>query len=189
MAGFPDDHGTWREIAPRFASTHTIITLCMPDYDQGALASYWGYPFGTIVKMMDRSIDHNVSADQPITLVAHDWGAYIAYLYLAMLQKRGDKRVEQFVVLDVGIFNLIQMPLLTQAVIVGYQLWLALCFLVGRLLFTLLGDIMLGVYPWSLIGPTPFETKMPTRTSKVSQVSRSLYRHSSRSIQNLASFD
>jgi pimeloyl-ACP methyl ester carboxylesterase len=171
MAGFPDDHGTWREIAPRFASTHTTITLCMPDYDQHALASYWGYPFDAIVKMMDRAIDHNVSTDQPITLVAHDWGAYIAYLYLDVLQKRGDERVERFVVLDVGMFNLLQMSLLSQAVIVCYQLWLAFCFLVGRCSFTLLGDIMLGVYPWSFIGPTPYETKMPTRTSAASVVS------------------
>ena len=57
LAGFPDDHGTWQEIAPRFASTHSVVTLCMPDYDSTSLGSYWGYSFDTIVSMLERTLE------------------------------------------------------------------------------------------------------------------------------------
>lgn len=56
MAGWPDDHGTWSAVAPRFAKSHTIITLCMPDYDKPKPTRWWGWKFGEIASMLDDTL-------------------------------------------------------------------------------------------------------------------------------------
>ena len=30
LAGFPDDHGSWHALAPRFTGTHTVAVACWP---------------------------------------------------------------------------------------------------------------------------------------------------------------
>lgn len=94
-------------------------------------------------------------------------GAYIAYLWLEKLKQQDDKTVKRFIVLDVGMFKPEQMPALNMLTIACYQSYLAFVFFLSRALPTLLGDIMLALYPWGWFGPCPDEEKygMPTRTS------------------------
>eukprot|EP00951_Prasinocladus_malaysianus_P039224 scaffold437442_cov41-Prasinocladus_malaysianus.AAC.1 len=56
MSGFPDDHGSFSDVVPKLESSHSLVTLCMPDYDTKALQQYWGYGFQQITDMMAEAI-------------------------------------------------------------------------------------------------------------------------------------
>lgn len=152
------------KLAPRFAASHTVITLCLPDLDKRQLARYWGYSFETLVDMLDATLRQLVPRGHPIVLVAHDWGAFVATKYLGREDK--STQVEKYVCLDVGIGLSGGVSGILAAGC--YQMYLAGAFLLGRILPTVAGDLMMYVYPWKLIGPCPhdIETGLSnTRTS------------------------
>ena len=94
-----------------------------------------------------------------ITLVAHDWGAFAAY---AMIGRRPEL-FERAVMFDIGLITPKLLPKLSWLVIGLYQWWLALSFVVSQVLpivGTLVGDVMLGVFPWRLVGPCPHDAKV-----------------------------
>mmetsp|Transcript_34387 Transcript_34387/g.97409 ORF Transcript_34387/g.97409 Transcript_34387/m.97409 type:complete len:315 (-) Transcript_34387:317-1261(-) len=161
LAGFPDDHGTWSMIAPRFASTHTVVSMCMPDYDTKELQRYWGYPIPKIVDMLEESMKEAVPEGDKATLVVHDWGAFIGLQYL--LREASLKCVDRLVLMDVGPKP--KGSLGNWVAIITYQTYLSTAFLVSRLTLNIFGDIMMALFPWKLIGPCPYETVMPPRTS------------------------
>ncbi|KAK3281856.1 hypothetical protein CYMTET_10377 [Cymbomonas tetramitiformis] len=155
LAGFPDDHGSWLELAPRFNSTHSIVVTCMPDYDKKKLDKPWGYGFEEIVDMLSRVINKHTCESESVTLVAHDWGAFVAILYA----NKYPDAIKNLITLDVGLGAPIGL------VTVTYQLWLAIAFIFSQLWLGTIGDLMMLLFPWKLIGPCPYETKIPKRLS------------------------
>ena len=73
--GYPDDHAVWDLVADRLAADHHVVT-----YDvRGAGASgvpddRAGYRLEALVADLGAVVDA-VSPDQPVHLVAHDWGS------------------------------------------------------------------------------------------------------------------
>ena len=93
-----------------------------------------------------------------VTLVVHDWGAFVCYRFVAM----HPEMVEAVVALDVAfgadhtpLADALAAPLDTARnllLIAGYQGWLILAFVVSQLLSGLLADVMVGFYPWKWVG-------------------------------------
>lgn len=136
MAGFPDDHGTWDEIAPRFASTCTVVSMVMPDYDTGSLARYWGHSLPQIADMLEATLSDVVPDGDKATLVAHDWGAAVAMMYLKRPQALG--KVDRLVLMDVGPSP--DRSFRNAVAILTYQTYLSLAFLVGRCTLDIFGE-------------------------------------------------
>ena len=70
---------------------------------------------------------------------------------------------ERAVMFDIGLITPKLLPKLSWLVIGLYQWWLALAFVVSQVLpivGTLVGDVMLGVFPWRLVGPCPHDAKV-----------------------------
>lgn len=163
LPGFPDDFAAFEGLASKYRATHTVIQTCFPGFDLsvksvggGALAQRWGYSFVDVVAMLRETI-LAVSGEAKVTLVAHDWGAFTAYLFAAA----HPELLNAMVTLDVGHVSFLRLSPWYALVICGYQLWLVSCFIVSQLLSSILGDIMMGLYPWSFVGPCPYETVVP----------------------------
>jgi len=161
LSGFCDDHGSFSEVVPSFQDSHTVVTMVMPDYDTQELSSFWGYNLGEITKMFSTSLDELVPEGDKATLVAHDWGAAVAQIYL---HAAGNQRVDRLVLMDVGAK--IPTDAANMRAVMPYQLWLSFSFLIERCTLPIIGTLMAFVlFPWKAIGPCPYETKMPKRTS------------------------
>lgn len=135
MSGFPCDHGSFAEVVPHFQHSHTVVTLVMPDYDTPALSSFWGYSVAEISQMLRATLDDLVPEGDKAMLVAHDWGAAIAQVYLQ--SAAGSQRVDRLVLMDVG--NRIPTDTKNTLAVMPYQLWLALSFLVERCTLPIIG--------------------------------------------------
>ena len=75
----------------------------------------------------------------------------------------GEELFERAVMFDIGLITPKLLPKLSWVVIGLYQWWLALAFVVSQVLpivGTLVGDVMLGVFPWRLVGPCPHDAKV-----------------------------
>ena len=57
LGGFPDDKGVWSLFAPRFAETHALVLLCLPEYDRPNLSRFWGYSVQEIEALLASVID------------------------------------------------------------------------------------------------------------------------------------
>lgn len=146
-----------------------VIQTCFPGYDLsttsvggGKLAQRWGYSFEEVVARL-RGTVLAAGEGKPVTLVAHDWGAFVAYLFAAA----HPELLSAMVTLDVGHMSLRQLSPWDALVICGYQLWLVCVFVVSQLLSSVLGDVMLGLYPWSWVGPCPYETNVPRNPREI----------------------
>ena len=152
LAGFPDDHGTWSLIGARFEETHTVVSMCMPDYDTGALQSYWGYSIPRIVDMLEESMKEAVPEGDKATLMIHDWGAFVGQQYL--LRESSLKCVDRLVLLDIGQ----RIP--HHALTLVYQLYLASAFLVSRLTLDIFGKAMKHISPFACQYTSPSLIKL-----------------------------
>lgn len=73
---------------------------------------------------------------QAVTVVGHDWGAYLAYL----LEQKHPELVSRIVALDIG-GHFEPRSVLHACFFVGYQTWLAAAFLIGHTVRPL-GDVL-----------------------------------------------
>ena len=165
LAGFPDDQSSFNKVAPAFEDTHTVVKLCMPDYDKRKLGRFLGYPFYEILESLHALLSLYKQKNGELTLVGHDWGSFICQLYV----HRFPETVDRLVLLDVGYINPKRATLHTLVVFLSYQTWLCFSFLLGRLTFTILGDIMMGIYPWRLIGPCPHEDELGVPLNRLAE--------------------
>jgi pimeloyl-ACP methyl ester carboxylesterase len=110
---------------------------------------------------------NNGSGPKAVTLISHDWGAFLTYQFT----KSYPEMVEAIVSLDVGMGACAVDPfdVTNLLVIFAYQSYLIICFIVSQLLpfGSFFGDIMLGLYPWKWIGPTPHEYKVPRPLNEI----------------------
>ena len=135
-----------------------IMTLCNMSLwkkarwpGTGKLYKFFGYSHDEVVDRALATVE-SAAPGRKITLVAHDWGAFAAY---AMIGRRPEL-FERAVMFDIGLITPKLLPKLSWLVIGLYQWWLALAFVVSQVLplvGTLVGDAMLGVFPWRRVGP------------------------------------
>jgi pimeloyl-ACP methyl ester carboxylesterase len=109
-----------------------------------------------------------------VTVVAHDWGSFVAFLFVTA----HPSSVEAFVALDVGMVTPLKLGPFTALVIVGYQTWLALVFVLSQLfagggaplswlhrLANVAANVAMLLYPWQAVGPCPREWAQPRPAS------------------------
>ena len=162
LSGFPDDERSFEKVAKKFERTHTTICLALPGFSasQRQKIPRWGYDFDEIVRAMDRTIKSVVGPSKRVAcLVGHDWGSVISFLYCER------HAVEKFVTLDVGIaWN--DLSWTSFIIIAAYLTTLALAFLCRALGLSFLGFIIVSIFPYTLIGPIPYETHLPARATE-----------------------
>jgi len=151
MSGFPDDHNSFQKVAPSFESSHTIIRINMPDYEKTKLTRFWGFPFYEILESLHEIILSVANKRGQVCLVGHDWGSFVSQLYIS----RFPNTVDKLFLLDVGHVNPRKTSRSNLLIILAYQSWIVMSFLVGRVTTTLIGDLMMAFYPWSAVGPCP----------------------------------
>lgn len=123
MQGWPDDASVWDDMVAALRDRYRCVRFNMPNYP-GAAYRRWGYTHEEIVEGVARCI-REVSPDRPVTLIAHDWGAFWAY----RVQDSHPSLVSRMVAMDVG-------PDLkptggAMVFTATYQLWLASAFVIG----------------------------------------------------------
>jgi pimeloyl-ACP methyl ester carboxylesterase len=123
VQGWPDDHTLWDECVAALRDRYRCVRVDLPNY-QRAEYRRWGFSNDAIVEGIAACI-RKVSPERPVTVVAHDWGAWWTY----MLYIRHRDLVSRIVALDVAP-HLWPTPR-EAAIIVLYQGWLITAFVVG----------------------------------------------------------
>jgi len=164
FSGYPDLFNSFEKVYPAFESTHHIVLCVMPDYEKNGTSTFFGRTFEETVASLHEKVQQclDVGGAGSVMLVGHDWGSYVAQRYVVT----HPDTISKLVLLDVGSGE----PKLSYLpVMVAYQLWSALIFIVSRIpiLGKFLGLILAAVFPWRMIGPCPHETKVPFKQEHI----------------------
>jgi pimeloyl-ACP methyl ester carboxylesterase len=146
LSGFPDSSDSWNRLAAQFEKTHHVITLAMPDYESKHLRQWWGYSMTDIMNGLVAVIEPHVKRGSSIHLVGHDWGAAICMMY----SQAYSNTITKLVLLDIGERKAVCWRSLS------YMLFLSWIFLVSRV-SDILALLCIGLYPWGMLGPCPYE--------------------------------
>ena len=161
MAGFPDcQQSSWGSLLPEeLGKTHRLIFLCFPGYEIPAkLERRWGYSFQELISIVHDTLEHLGLTAKPgsFYLVAHDWGAALAQMYLTQYPTAASK----LVLCDIGNKNDFYSAK-ELLVIVLYQIIFALSYVLSQLIAVSLGEFIVAVYAVSGIakhtGPCPHD--------------------------------
>jgi len=123
VQGWPDDHTLWDELVALLRDRYRCVRVDMPNYGD-AEQQRWGYSHEQMVLGL-AALVRQVSPGRPVTLVAHDWGAYWGYA----LHHRHPELVKRIVGLDVAPH--FQPSPLEGLFIATYQSWLMAAFVAG----------------------------------------------------------
>lgn len=124
--GWPDDASLWRRQVAALQAEYRCVLLTLPNFGARPVKA-GGFNFPELVGILARTI-RAVQPQGKVTLVTHDWGAYIGYL----LEQAHPERIERIIAMDVG--GHAGTPGLKAALmIIGYQWALVFCWLVGGL--------------------------------------------------------
>jgi pimeloyl-ACP methyl ester carboxylesterase len=123
VQGWPDDHRLWDDMVALLRDRYRCVRVDLPNYGDAERAR-WGFSHDAIVEGLARCIRQE-SGGKPVTIVAHDWGAFWTYL----LHHRHPELVGRLVALDIGAY---MKPTPREiAYIMAYQWWLAAAFIAG----------------------------------------------------------
>lgn len=118
--GWPDDSSVWSKQIEHFKGQYNCVPLTLPGF--GDQEDQKDFP-----ELIDFLVQEISKLQTPVTLVAHDWGAYLAYL----VEQKNPTLIKAIVGLDVGghvvprnIQELVFMP--------SYQIWLASAWLMRK---------------------------------------------------------
>ena len=121
--GWPDDESLWCHQVDILKTRYRCVAVTLPNYG-ASVDRNGGCDFDEIVERLNRTVT-DLSCDR-VTLITHDWGAYIGYLY----EKKYPERVRTMIAMDVG--GHVQLSAISQiAMFVSYQWTLISLWLVG----------------------------------------------------------
>jgi cis-3-alkyl-4-acyloxetan-2-one decarboxylase len=123
VQGWPDDSTLWNEQVALLSTHYRCVRVDLPNYGRAPRVR-WGYETDEIVGALAECI-REASPDAPVTLIAHDWGAYWGY----MVHHRYPDRIARLVGLDVAPHY--QPTFVAGLGLVLYQSWLWAAFLIG----------------------------------------------------------
>jgi len=94
--GWPDDASLWRHQVAALAKSHRCVRITLPNFGARAVKA-GGFNFAELLTMLSATLDE-VQPTGRVTLVTHDWGAYLGYL----LEQSRPRRIDRMVALDIG---------------------------------------------------------------------------------------
>ncbi|WP_396433739.1 alpha/beta fold hydrolase [Limnohabitans sp.] len=152
LHGWPDTRALWDGTVLALQDRFACARLTLPGFEQGPSAT-------SLDEMCDllRQIVDRISPDQAVVLLLHDWGCIFGYEF-AM---RHPTRVSRVVAVDVGDHNsralLREWGAKEKLAVMGYQLWLAVAWLLGHRFSPSTGTRMTRAMARWLRCPTPPE--------------------------------
>jgi pimeloyl-ACP methyl ester carboxylesterase len=127
--GWPDSYRLWDGTVAALQNRYRCVRFSLPGFD---LAQPPRPTSLTEMMTFFDAVVATVSPDAPVTLMVHDWGCIFGYEFAA----RYPQRVARMVAIDIGDYN---SPALARSFstgvklqVLGYQVWLALAWKVGR---------------------------------------------------------
>ncbi len=123
LHGWPDDASLWRNQVAALRDRYRCIVPTFPNFG-GAPIESGGCDFPDLIARLHATLA--TVTTEPITLVTHDWGAYIGYLY----EQKYPERVRTMVAMDVG-GHFEPSTFRDAALFVSYQWALASFWLIG----------------------------------------------------------
>jgi len=134
LHGWPDTRRVWDGTVRAMSVIHRCVTFTLPGFEVGSASGATPVPsVDDMVRRLQAVLDA-VSPHAPVTLLLHDWGCIFGY-ELAM---RLPQRVEAVVAVDIGDYNARAYTSVLapgqKLSVLGYQLWLATAWVVGRYL-------------------------------------------------------
>lgn len=141
LAGFPDDHlSGWSPLVEELKDRYYVIALCIPQFEKDATYKKWGYTFDELIHMMDNSIEEAVPKEKlPVTLIGHDWGSLFGFLY----QNKFPSKIKKYVTVDIGLMTSIS--LWGMFLMLLYQWWFAIAYIVSQLFGEFIGHVVFGM--------------------------------------------
>lgn len=136
--GWPDNASLWRHQVAALSADFRCVLVTLPNFGTQATRA-GGFTFPELVGMLEATI-REVMPKGKVSLVTHDWGAYIGYF----LEKTHPGRIEKMAALDIG-GHIGQPGLKSSLMIIGYQWSLAACWLIGGIVPPLGRILTLGV--------------------------------------------
>jgi len=131
--GWPDDASLWRRQVAALAAGYRCVLLTLPNFGAQPVKS-GGFSFPELVGILARTI-RELQPQGQVTLVTHDWGAYIGYL----LEQAHPERIGHMIAMDVG--GHAKPGPKAALMIIAYQWALVFCWWVGGLVPPL-GDLL-----------------------------------------------
>jgi pimeloyl-ACP methyl ester carboxylesterase len=121
--GWPDTHRLWDAQVEALKDRYRCVRFTLPGFDSGPKRAY---PFEDLIRAVEEAC-----AGERVTLLLHDWGCFIGYQF-AM---RHPELVERIVGVDIGDAgsraHLREIGLRGKLMLVAYQVWLALAWMIG----------------------------------------------------------
>lgn len=125
--GWPDNASLWRKQFAALAEDFHCVAVNLPNFAERAEKS-GGYDFPQLVQGLAATIRQQQKNGERVTLVTHDWGAYLGYL----LERNHPELIARMVALDIG--GHAKPGSFKEAFfIIAYQWALITCWLVGGL--------------------------------------------------------
>lgn len=125
--GWPDTHRLWDAQVEALKERYRCVRFTLPGFDAGPKRAY---PLNELLEMLRRVIEQACPGER-VTLLLHDWGCFFGYQF-AM---RHPELVERIVGVDIGDAgsrqHLAEIGVRGKLMLVAYQLWLALAWMVG----------------------------------------------------------
>lgn len=152
VAGFPDNqtsalHPT---VMAELSKDYNLVCLCFPGYEKdNRIIRSWGYDMDELLSLLDGSIKIHSKQGQQVYLLAHDWGAYLSIIYC----QKNPNRIQKIMLLDVGVLDIKSISLRAIFIIILYQWWFSVAYIVSQLLGHLAGMLILGLYYLPIFKP------------------------------------
>lgn len=124
--GWPDDASLWRKQAEALGERFRCVLVTLPNFGAESVKP-GGCDYPELVDRLAATI-REVQPAGRVSLVTHDWGAYIGY----MLEQKHPEMFLKIVAMDVG-GHLKPLGLKASLMIIGYQWSLVACWLAGGL--------------------------------------------------------
>lgn len=124
--GWPDDTSLWRHQVAALSGHYRCVLLTLPNFGAQPVKA-GGFNFPELVEILAKTT-REVQPRGQVTLITHDWGAYLGYL----LEQAHPEIIERMVAMDVG-GHAGRPGLRAALMILAYQWALVACWLVGGL--------------------------------------------------------
>jgi pimeloyl-ACP methyl ester carboxylesterase len=123
--GWPDNASLWRKQVAALGGTCRCVLVTLPNFGEQKVRS-GGFNFPGLVNMLSQTIKEVRQDEEQVTLVTHDWGAYLGY----MLEKTQPGLISNMIAFDIG-GHLEPADARSRMFILGYQWTLVLFWLIG----------------------------------------------------------